>query len=669
MRKVYVMFLFFFFNISCLSAMNIGKIHNHQLEVSFDRENSILYCKSTIQLDYDDRSLKFNLNRDARVLNVFLNGHLANYDFQNGLLEVKVSSITNKPFILTVEYSINFPDKPSTMVTDFEDPSAYLISYVSKDSVYIGSDVIWYPQTYIQPEYMEIVFISNDKSEYLTDGRRIEHFRNGKATVSKWKVSNYVKGLSIIGGYYSVLERSFNNIQVLVYLFDEHKHLLETYADKTIEYIKFYSEKIGTFPFDKYAVVETILPVGISYPTFTIIGKDIISLPFILDTSLPHEILHSWFGNGVLVDFSKGNWSEGLVTYLSDYLLKEGNNENAKEYLKKMLYDFSTIVNENNDFPLKKFISRNDLVSRVIGYEKSAMFFHYLRYLVGDDKFFKSIRDFYKKNLFRHASWDDLEKSFEVISGESVKHIFKEWLERKGAPDFFIMKANKRKQNKSWFLEVTVAQNKPVYTLKLPISIYDKNNKIIHKSDITLESNKNVFYIKTDVEPYIIVLDEDINVLRKLTTDEIPVTINTLKASNRTLIVAPHNSERLVDIFTKTMKLKNVTISNSFEKGFYNIVYLNILQEKDLGFFKISKDFIYYNNKHYDLKETAYFVVYKENDNIIGQFYVPSIYGEKIVKKITHYGPYSFLIFVNDRLVEKGTLETKKKRNIYILGD
>jgi hypothetical protein len=668
-KKICIIFVFLFFNTSCLNAKNVGNIYDHQLEVSFDRVHSILYCKSIIVLDYDERVLKFNLNRDAKIQKVFLNEHLASYDFKKGLLEVKVNLKISKPYTLRIEYFIKFSNKPPKMISDFEDPSAYLISYISNDSVYIGSNVIWYPQCNVQPKNMEITFISNDNSEYLTEGRRIEHVYNGKSTISKWKVSNYVKSLSIIGGNYKVLKRNFNDIQVFVYLFDEHKHLLETYADKTIEYIKFYSEKIGKFPFDNYAVLETILPVGISYPTYTIISKDIIPLSFVLDTSLPHEILHSWFGHGVLVDYSKGNWSEGLVTYLSDYLLKERNSVDAKEYLKKMLYDFSTIVNEKNDFPLKRFTGRYDLVSRVIGYEKSAMFFHYLRYLVGNDKFFKSVGHFYKKNLFHYATWDDLRQSFEEISGINLKPIFKEWLEREDVPDFFILNASKRKKDKSWLLEVTVSQNKPFYTLKLPISVYDKNNKIIHKIDVMLDSNINVFNIKTDDEPYRVVLDEDINVLRRLYSDEIPVTINTLKASDKTLIILTQKSNNLVDIFTKSMTLKNVTISSSNLKGFYNIVYFNFLQEKDLGFLKISKDFIYYHDKKYDLKDAAYFVVFRENDKIISLFYAPLIFAEKIAKKITHYGSYSFLIFVNDKVVEKGTIEPKKQRNIYILGE
>ncbi len=58
-------------------------------------------------------------------------------------------------------------------------------------------------------------------------------------------------------------------------------------------------------------------------PTYTLLGQDIVRLPFIVETSLGHEILHQWFGNLVYIDYEKGNWAEGLTTYLADHLYEE----------------------------------------------------------------------------------------------------------------------------------------------------------------------------------------------------------------------------------------------------------------------------------------------------------------------------------------------------------
>lgn len=59
-------------------------------------------------------------------------------------------------------------------------------------------------------------------------------------------------------------------------------------------------------------------------------------LPFIPYTSLPHEILHNWWGNRVWVDYEKGNWSEGLTAYLADHWMKERRGKGEQYRLKAL---------------------------------------------------------------------------------------------------------------------------------------------------------------------------------------------------------------------------------------------------------------------------------------------------------------------------------------------
>jgi hypothetical protein len=58
-------------------------------------------------------------------------------------------------------------------------------------------------------------------------------------------------------------------------------------------------------------------------PTLTYLGIDVLRLPFIRSTSLGHEVLHNWWGNGVYPDYARGNWSEGLTTFMADYAYRE----------------------------------------------------------------------------------------------------------------------------------------------------------------------------------------------------------------------------------------------------------------------------------------------------------------------------------------------------------
>ncbi len=59
--------------------------------------------------------------------------------------------------------------------------------------------------------------------------------------------------------------------------------------------------------------------------------------------SLGHEIVHSWYGNSVLNDFSTGNWVEGLTTYMANYYFEELHSppEKALSLRKRMFYEYS----------------------------------------------------------------------------------------------------------------------------------------------------------------------------------------------------------------------------------------------------------------------------------------------------------------------------------------
>ncbi|HDY66683.1 MAG TPA: hypothetical protein ENH85_02705 [Candidatus Scalindua sp.] len=57
---------------------------------------------------------------------------------------------------------------------------------------------------------------------------------------------------------------------------------------------------------------------------YTLLGRTVIKMPFIVYTFLGHEIAHNWWGNSVFVDQEKGNWCEGLTTYRRGQKISDG---------------------------------------------------------------------------------------------------------------------------------------------------------------------------------------------------------------------------------------------------------------------------------------------------------------------------------------------------------
>ncbi len=124
-----------------------------------------------------------------------------------------------------------------------------------------------------------------------------------------------------------------DGLSVYTLFFKEDNHLADDYLKKAAGYLRRYETEIGPYPYNHYAIVENRLPVGYGMNTFTLLGQMVIRLPFIKDTSLGHEILHSWFGNSIEADYNTGNWGEGLTTYLADqaFLREKGEGPTSRK--------------------------------------------------------------------------------------------------------------------------------------------------------------------------------------------------------------------------------------------------------------------------------------------------------------------------------------------------
>jgi hypothetical protein len=174
---------------------------------------------------------------------------------------------------------------------------------------------------------------------------------------------------------YVVKKVIHNSVAIETYFFKEDAALADTYIDYTRKYLELYESMLTPYPYERFAIVENILPTGYSMPTFTLLGRKVVRLPFIVKTSLAHEIVHQWFGNYVHIDPTHGNWAEGLASYLADYYLEEKQGR-GRNYRKQLLVNFNAYVNDGNAMPASQFRYRRSKAEGAIGYGRVAMFFH-----------------------------------------------------------------------------------------------------------------------------------------------------------------------------------------------------------------------------------------------------------------------------------------------------
>ena len=379
----------------------------------------------------------------------------------------------------------------------------------------------------------------------VSQGKRISASakpERSKAHVN-WQELQPQDEIYLIAAPFTVYRRSDDGIEELVYLRNDDAALAQRYLDATSRYLDMYRRLIGIYPYAKFALVENFWETGYGMPSFTLMGSQVIRLPFIVDTSYPHEILHNWWGNGVYVDYRSGNWSEGLTAYLADHLLQE-QKANGAEYRRGTMQKYADFVSAGRDFPLAEFTSRHSAQSEAVGYGKAMMVFHMLRRRMGDDNFVRALQNLYHDLKFKRASYADLEKAFSRAAWEDLSPFFAQWVRKAGAPQLRLVSADARRTEKGYQLIIAIEQTQtgPAYALDLPLSITLSGKEEAYSTVIKMDDKRSEFSLPLTGQPLRVDVDPEFDVFRRLDRSEIPPALSQVFGAEQLLIVLPRNA-------------------------------------------------------------------------------------------------------------------------------
>lgn len=361
---------------------------------------------------------------------------------------------------------------------------------------------------------------------------------SGGTTVETWICDEPHEEIYLIAGRYVVTERDHAGVLIQTFLYEDDPELAERYLGATADYLDLYQELLGPYPFKKFALVENFWQTGFGMPSFTLLGDRVIRLPFIVSTSYGHEIVHNWYGNSVYVDWEKGNWCEGLTSYVADHLYKEQDGQGV-EYRRATLQAYRDFVRGGKDIPLSSFRSRNNPITQAVGYGKAMMTFHMLRLQIGDEAFRAGLRRLAETQRFRRASWGDVRQVFEGVSGFDLSDYFAQWVTRVGAPELALGEPRVTPMPDGFKLEVEIRQSAPPYRLEVPVAVLMAGSKAPEVTVASLADTVTTLTLELAREPLGIALDPSFDVFRRLDRTEIPPSLGQAFGAERTLIVVP----------------------------------------------------------------------------------------------------------------------------------
>lgn len=421
---------------------------------------------------------------------------------------------------------------------------------ISNEGVYLSGSSFWYP-------VFEGTMVSFNLDvelppgwDAISQGERSTHNKEKDKTIVKWKSHEPQEEIFLVAGKFTEYIKP-GRVTSMVFLRSPDKELADKYLEATELYISMYEKLIGSYPYKKFAVVENFWETGFGMPSFTLLGPKIIRFPFIINTSYPHEILHTWLGNGVYIDPDSGNWSEGLTAYLSDHLIKEQQG-NAVEYRRETLHKYADYVLNERDFPLTEFRFRHSSPSEAIGYGKSLMFFHMLRQYLGDKVFINGLQNFYKVNKFKLSSFDNLKKSFEKVSGKDLGTLFDQWIKKTGAPKLRLSDVKAERKGKKFVLTAILeqVQHEDTYHLYIPIAITMEGKYKAYMTVLEMDEKYLRLTIRLPYRPLRIDIDPEFDIFRRLDRNEIPPALTQGLGAKKMLVILPSSAnETLVQAY------------------------------------------------------------------------------------------------------------------------
>ena len=238
----------------------------------------------------------------------------------------------------------------------------------------------------------------------------------------------------------------------------------------TAKLMRFFNEKVGTYPYKQYSVVQGG-DGGMEYAMLTLItgGRKYESLFGVT----AHELAHSWFQHILATNETKHEWmDEGFTTFISTLAKDEILEENKEFPLEGSYRGYFNLANSGVEMPQSTNANRysHNYAYESTAYSKGAVFLGQLGYIVGKEKLYEILQTYYNEWKFKHPLPNDLRRVAERISGLQLQWFLTDWTQTTNTIDYAISEVEEQ-DNKTTVL----LKRKGLMPMPLEILIQLKN--------------------------------------------------------------------------------------------------------------------------------------------------------------------------------------------------
>ncbi len=507
----------------------LADVKHIKIEIKFDIPKGKIFATTTTTLapinDGLDR-MEFDAV-ELRIKRVDLDGSAASYEYDGGKLRVKLGGRrkAGKEIEIAVEYEATprrgiyfnrpddgYPNRHVEIWTQGQD----------EDSRH------WFPCHDFPNEKATSEVIATVPAEMFTvsNGELISVSEN-----RRWNTKTYhwhqdqrhvCYLIALAAGEYSEVKHDVDGVPVSYYVAPGREKDAQRALGNTPDMLRFFTDKIGyAYPWDKYAqiTVGEFIFGGMENTGATILTDAALfdaraGLDYSSDPLVAHELAHQWFGDLLTCqEWAHGWLNEGFATYFE--ALYNEHHLGRDEFHYEMLQNSEIYRSEDADHyrrPLVQQIYNEpiDLFDRHL-YEKGSLVLHMLRFVLGEELWWKSINHYVHKHAYGNVVTLDFQRSIAEATGKNLEWFFDQWAFHGGHPD---LELSYEWDDASKLARITVVQRQetddltPLFRMPLDVDFYDDAGKVTRRR-LEMTRKEQTFSFSFARKPKVAVVDPE----------------------------------------------------------------------------------------------------------------------------------------------------------------
>jgi aminopeptidase N len=494
---------------------------NEQLSeiVSARAEIDIVTLKSSslIDLDFGD------LTADS----VSVNARPVAFDHRNGKLDVQLPEAVGSGTKLTITVNYHGKPKDGLVLTLDKDGKPSAVGDNWPDRVHHWIPCLDHPSAKATVTFN----ITAPKRDLVVANGRLDHVETRDNASHTW---TYDEGVPIPPYCMIIAVGEFARFETVPALTPLSYYVPQSdsgYALKgfapAAPALELFSQTVAPYPYEKLSLIIGATRFGgMENSSAIVFSKTLFNshrdaqmssafgIPTGVENVVAHEIAHQWFGDSVTESTWADLWlSEGFATYFAGVFVQKYEGEKTFQAYMKAAAETALAYEKRNQTPIFDR-DTEDLFKLLNGnnYQKGAWVLHMLRSSLGDDAFFRGIREYYNGHIGATASTEDLRAALEKSAEKNLKTFFDRWVYDSGHPQYDLTWQWQKKTGRLQ-LDLKQVQNGNPFLDTVPLRITTaKGEQLVSlnpaRKEATMRIRINARPVKVELDPQNTLLKE-----------------------------------------------------------------------------------------------------------------------------------------------------------------